>query len=274
MSGDVMPIIECGSLVIDVAEDGAGPPVVLLHSSVSGNRQWKRLTEELRGRYRVMAPNLYGYGKTTAWTDDDGFQSLNEAAQPVLAVVEKIDAPIRLVGHSWGGAIALKAAALLKDRVSRLVLYEPMIPPALREHGRSDAWAETQALYKDVKRLGGAGRWDALAERFTIYFNGDDAWETTPLERRRIVAEMLRPNYFEWDFTGEAISATTFRDITAHTLVMRSANTRPALHEMVDLLREFFPHWTFAEIETGGHMAPMTRPDLVNPVIGAFLDLD
>lgn len=269
-----MPIIERGSLFIDVAEDGVGPPVVLVHSSVSGNRQWKRLIEELRGRYRVIAPNLYGYGKTTAWTDGDRLQTLDDAAQPVMAVVEKIDAPIRLVGHSWGGAIALKTAALLKDRVSRLVLYEPMIPPALREHGRGNAWVEVERLYKDVKHLGKAGRWDALAERFTTYFNGDDAWEATPPDRRKAVAELLRPNYFEWDFTREPITAFAFGDIAARTLLMRSANTRPALREMVDLLRESFPHWKFVEIVTGGHMAPLTRPDLVNPVIAAFLDSD
>jgi pimeloyl-ACP methyl ester carboxylesterase len=269
-----MSIIDQGSLQIDVTEDGAGPPVVLVHSSVSGNRQWKKLTEQLRDRYRVIAPNLYGYGGTTAWTESKGPQSLRAAALPVLAVAQQIDGPFYLVGHSWGGVIALHAAAILRERVSRLVLFEPMIPPALREHGRHAGWAEVEALYNDVKRLGGAGQWDALAQRFTIYFNGDDAWETTPAGRRMALAALLRPNFYEWDFIRDAITLHDFKSITAHTLIMRSADTRSALREMVELIREHYPHWSFAEIQAGGHMAPLARPDLVNPVIADFLDSD
>jgi pimeloyl-ACP methyl ester carboxylesterase len=269
---EILPLIDHGSLQIDVTEDGAGPPLVLLHSSVSGNRQWKKLIDQLRGRYRVIAPNLYGYGKTTPWTDSKGPLSLRDAAFPALAVAQQIGGPFNLVGHSWGGVIALHAAAILRKRVSSLVLFEPMIPAALREHGRHAAWVEVEALYKDVKRLGSAGRWDALAKRFTIYFNGDGAWETTPAERRAAVAALLRPNFFEWDVTGEAITLRDFESITARTLVMRSADTRPALREMVQLIRDFFPHWSFAEVEAGGHMAPLARPDLVNPVIADFLD--
>ena len=50
-----MPVVSKGDLRIDYADDGSGRPVVLVHSSVSGNRQWRVLTEELRDRYRVLA---------------------------------------------------------------------------------------------------------------------------------------------------------------------------------------------------------------------------
>jgi pimeloyl-ACP methyl ester carboxylesterase len=43
--------------------------VVLVHGSVSGNRQWLTLTEALKDRYRVLAINLFGYGQTTRWPD-------------------------------------------------------------------------------------------------------------------------------------------------------------------------------------------------------------
>jgi hypothetical protein len=44
------------------------------------------------------------------------------------------------------------------------------------------------------------------------------------------------------------------------------------IRETVELLRGAHPHWTFREIAGGGHMAPLTRPDLVNPIIAEFLD--
>ena len=58
------------SLQVDFLEAGSsGPAVMLVHSSVSGARQWRRLMEDLKHRFRVRAVNLYGYGKTAPWPD-------------------------------------------------------------------------------------------------------------------------------------------------------------------------------------------------------------
>jgi pimeloyl-ACP methyl ester carboxylesterase len=62
-----MPILSIGSLKIDYTDDGQGQSVILIHSSVSANRQWRTLTEALKDRYRVLAINLFGYGETTRW---------------------------------------------------------------------------------------------------------------------------------------------------------------------------------------------------------------
>jgi len=51
----------------DFIEVGQGPTVILLHSSVAGARQWRSLMDVLADRYRVIAINLIGYGKTPAW---------------------------------------------------------------------------------------------------------------------------------------------------------------------------------------------------------------
>jgi pimeloyl-ACP methyl ester carboxylesterase len=53
---------------VDFVEAGsAGPVAVLVHSSVSGARQWRRLMDDLKDRFRVRAVNLFGYGKTPLW---------------------------------------------------------------------------------------------------------------------------------------------------------------------------------------------------------------
>ena len=84
-----MSILRRGGLSIDCIDEGKGPPVVLSHSSVSGNRQWKRLIERLRGRYRVLAPNLHGYGKTTAWSEARTM-TVEDAVQVLLGVCETL----------------------------------------------------------------------------------------------------------------------------------------------------------------------------------------
>ena len=266
-----MAMIQAGDLTVDLIDEGSGPPVLLSHSSVSGNRQWKKLIEMLRGRYRVLAPNLHGYGQTTAWTED-GTMTLDAAARVLLAVCDGLDQPIRIVGHSWGGSAAMAAATQLGARVSHLALFEPMNVAILRDHGIVDAWAEGAGMYADVKRLGGAGDWMALAKRFTDYFNGDGAWEATPPERQKAVAALLLPNYYEWDATQKPNRAEDFSGIRARTLLMRSADTRLVLYAVSDLLRSTYPAWQFHEFPDGGHMAPLTRAEAFNQRVVAFLD--
>ena len=59
-----MPSIEIEGARIAYAEAGRGETVLLLHSSASSSAQWRALTEILRGRWRVLAPDLPGYGQT------------------------------------------------------------------------------------------------------------------------------------------------------------------------------------------------------------------
>jgi pimeloyl-ACP methyl ester carboxylesterase len=266
-----MSILRRGSLSIDCIDEGKGPPVVLAHSSVSGNRQWKRLIERLRGRYRVLAPNLLGYGKTTPWTGTRT-QTVEDAVQVLLGVCEGLGAPIRLVGHSWGGYLAIAAAKQLGERVSHLALYEPMMPGLLRGHGRAKAWEEAAGVYADVRRLSGAGDWEALAHRFTDYFNGDGAWQATSAERREMIAAHLPPNRHEWDAATPPVTTRMLAPIAARGLVLCGTKTRIVLKDVVELLRAEFPQWGYVAVPGAGHMGPLTHAEEVNSAIEAFLD--
>jgi pimeloyl-ACP methyl ester carboxylesterase len=55
------------------------------------------------------------------------------------------------------------------------------------------------------------------------------------------------------------------------TLFISAADSWSPLRELTDLFLKGCPHWTFAEVPEGGHMAPLYRPDLVNPIINEFL---
>ncbi|HET9207211.1 MAG TPA: alpha/beta hydrolase, partial [Burkholderiaceae bacterium] len=232
-----MPTLLRNQLCIDYTDAGEGPPVLLLHSSVSGNRQWRKLAGSLSERFRVIAPNLLGYGETTPWHGQRA-QTLPDAAQVVMTLCDALafDEPLRVVGHSFGGAVALWSAHVLGDRVSHLALYEPMLPGLLPAGGRHEAARETERLYADVKQLSARGEWMALAERFTDYFNGDGAWDATPPERRESVAAALPPNLHEWRAGAPAIGPDAFSGIRARVLLMRGQATRAAAVAMADLL--------------------------------------
>ena len=267
-----MPMLTTGRLLIDYTDEGAGAPVVLLHSSVSGNRQWRPLAEALRDRYRVLALNLFGYGATTPWPDAAP-QSLYGQAQLVLALCEAVTGPIHLVGHSFGGAVALKAAMLLGPQVASLTLLEPNPFYLLAQADRTDAYLEVRALRDHVKCYGALGDWATAAARFADYWLGDGAWAAMPTRRRDAFVAALPPSYHEWDAVmDEVTTIAACRALGARTLVVSDPATRRPIQEIVALLAASCPRWTFRTVAVGGHMAPLTHPQLVNPLIRQFLD--
>lgn len=267
-----MPVLSRGTLRIDYTDDGEGPPVVLIHSSVSGNRQWRTLTEALQDRYRVLAINLFGYGETTPWRNTSP-QSLYAQAQLILMLCEQVGVPVNLVGHSFGASVALKAATLLGKLVRKLVLLEPNPFYLLKQQGRVEAFAESVALRDHVKRFGALGDWEKVAERFADYWLGDGSWAAMPEQRRNAFILSLPPNFYEWDaIMNEETTLSEFSRVTAQTLVVSAADTRRTILEIVEILSRASPGWRFAQLLEGGHMAPLTHPDLVNPIVRGFLD--
>jgi pimeloyl-ACP methyl ester carboxylesterase len=267
-----MPVLSKGNIDIDYTDDGSGEPVVLIHSSVSANRQWRALTEVLKDRYRVLAINLYGYGATTPWPGK-GSQSLTAQAQLVLAMCAELDRPIHLVGHSFGGAVALKSAVLLGPRVGSMVLLEPNPFNLLKQNGRTAAFEEACSLRDDVKRFGVLGDWTKVAQRFADYWLGDGAWQAMSEKRRAAFAECLPPNYHEWDAVmGDETSIEELKALPARTLLVSDPTTRLPIREIVAIFASACPHWRFRAVPASGHMAPLTRPELINPIIREFLD--
>ena len=267
-----MPVLSKGGLTIDYTDDGTGEAVVLVHSSISGNRQWRALIDALKSRYRVLAINLYGYGETTPWPAERP-QTLAAQAQLALAVCEGIAGPVHVVGHSFGGSVALKAAAALGSRAGRVVLFEPNPFYLLKQHGRTEAHEESRALRNCIKQFGATGEWARAAEVFAEYWVGDGTWAAMPEKRRSAFTASLVPNFHEWDcMDHEDTSIETWQRLAAEVLVMRALRTRRSVGEIFDLFREQCPHWTFREIREGGHMAPLTHPETVNPIISRFLD--
>ena len=102
----------------------AHPLVVALHCSGGSSRQWRALAERLEGRATFFAPDLYGTAETGHWHGGHAFRLADEAA-PLSATIGGWDGPVHLIGHSYGGALALHLASMRPARIASLILYEP-----------------------------------------------------------------------------------------------------------------------------------------------------
>src|SRR5262249_1691329 len=115
--------IRVGAQPLHVAARGeSGSAVILLHSSGLSSQQWRRLAERLAPAHRTFAPDLIGYGKSppfaggrdVTWRDD---------VEVIVGLARSVGGPVHLVGHSYGGLVALAAALELAP--ASLSVYDP-----------------------------------------------------------------------------------------------------------------------------------------------------
>ncbi|BBX86873.1 alpha/beta fold hydrolase [Mycolicibacterium aubagnense] len=119
--------VTVGGRKIFVAEAGSGPAVVLLHGGgpgASGVTNYSRNIDALAQRYRVLVPDMPGYGRSSKGIDkSDPFGCLADAMRGLLDELSISTA--HLIGNSYGGAAALRLALDTPGRVGKLVLMGP-----------------------------------------------------------------------------------------------------------------------------------------------------
>jgi pimeloyl-ACP methyl ester carboxylesterase len=179
-----------------------------------------------------------------------------------------------LVGHSYGGAIALKAALRDSDRLISLVLYEPVLFSVLMADAPQSAAArEITAVRDEAIRLIEESDSCGAARCFVDYWSGDRTWAAMPETRRAALAAAVEGVMPEWHaLFYEPTPLTAFAQVNVPTLFLTGTNSRVPARAVARLLTAVLPNVRVEEIDGVGHMAPVTHPDLINPVIEQFLE--
>ena len=252
-----------------VRESGHGEAVLCLHASTSSSRQWAGLIERLSPACRVVAPDLAGQGRT-AW-QDRGANALEED----LHLVESVAGgeAVHLVGHSYGGAVALRYAMRHPQRVRSLVLFEPAVWHLVAVGAAGDrAVLRVFDVGHRIVSLVEAGSHAAAARLFLDYWNGGGTWERlNESQRERITAQMTR---VVAHFTALFVDRTplvAYAALGMPALLMRGESGPRSGQRTTDLLAATMPRATARRFPALGHMGPVTSADEVNDAIAGFL---
>lgn len=255
-----------------VREAGQGTTVLCLHSNASTSGQWRGLMDLLSPHFRVLAPDLLGAGRSAPWPVLAGAQMQHEL--DVLApLIEGGDERLHLVGHSYGAALALRIAATWPERIASAVLFEPTLFP-LQNQPRPGDPAAIGIAAAAAAAMAAVDRGDlhAAAEVFIDYWMGPGSWAAMPEARRGPVAESMRPIH-QWTdaIFAEPWSLAELASLQLPVLLLGGARSPASAADLLPLLARTLPQARLQVLPGLGHMAPVTHPDTVNPLIARFL---
>lgn len=134
--------IQCGPILTNYHDIGSGEPVLMLHGSgpgVSAFANWRLALQALQGDFRLLAPDLTGFGYSVT-PKDFVYSRANWLAQ-IVAFLDamKVD-KVHLIGNSFGGSMALALAIAHPERVSKIVLMGSVGVPFKLTPGLDAVW--------------------------------------------------------------------------------------------------------------------------------------
>ena len=259
---------------ISLREQGLGPTVILLHSSSSHSGQWKALIEALSDRFRLIAPDLHGYGRSDPLPQDGQPFFVHDRAL-VEAIAGHAEGPVHLVGHSLGGAIALRCVAARPELYASLTVIEPVFFSILEEKNDPEV-TEYLRISATVMGLVHLGRTREAAREFVDFWVRRGAYDAMDPATRDYVTDTIGRVRDDWAGCVLAVPGqmrlSDLARIAIPTRILCGTETRGSAKAVVRHLREALPDAEYAEVAGAAHMASAHRPELVNPHIIDFLD--
>jgi pimeloyl-ACP methyl ester carboxylesterase len=239
--------------------------VVLLHSSGLSSRQFRQLAARLGDKgLPVVAPDLTGHGSSEPWREPRPF-TFHEDVRRVASLLDG-DGTAHVIGHSYGGLVALQVAFLRPASIRSLALYDPVAFGVLDRARDGDALAQ---LFSSELRWGpGAPDHERWLTAFVEFWGGTGAWDALREEARaefRRVAWVVREGVRS--LMEDTTHASSYRVIEAPTLLLTGQLSPLAARRVVERLAEALPHARTVTIPGAGHMGPLTHADAVNAAI-------
>ena len=273
-----MARIEANGLGFEVADEGSGKPVVLLHGFPDTSALWRHQVAALTGvGFRTIAPDMRGRGRSDRPAAVADY-ALAKLVGDVTAIMDALSIQrAHVVGHDWGAVVAWAVAMLAPDRVDHLVAISVGAPGA---GGPPTLEALQKGWYRLLFQFPGIA--EDLAQRNDWYLmrellqgggEGFDTYRSSLSEPGALTAGL---NWYRAIAPVERLipagPGPQFPPVAAPTMgVFGTADLYVTEEGMVKSATKVTGPWRYERLEGVGHFIPLEAPDRLNELLLDFL---
>ena len=266
--------VKINGIELHYISEGHGPAIVFVHGAFSDHRVWEPQREVVAAHARFVAPTMRYFG-TAPWVDSGEKYSAKTHTEDLIAFIRALDVGrVYLVGRSYGGTIALRAALQHPELVKGVVAQEPTIAAGavtdpqtqqLLKKERSGLAASKQA----VKR----GDLDTATRLFADWTNDNSGgFDAISNQLRSVHLQNGRtiPLHFAAP-RGPKISCADLGTIRSPVVITTGELTRPFFRILAEAAHRCIPGSDLVTIAGARHAATSQNPDSFNAVLLGFL---
>jgi len=280
---------------IALAGAESAPPVVLLHGFPESHRIWAKLAPLLADRFRLIMPDLRGFGQSDRPQNVAAY-STDTIIADLFALADTLGVDrFALVGHDWGGAVAWAAALRGNRRIERLAVINSPHPAIFQRSIITDDAQRAASQYISAFRDPGM---EARVARMGIDLFFDKSFRShvdlsaiDPEDRARSIAEWSRPGaltaMFNWYRASQIIVPAIGEDASLPAWVARGVprleipmrviwglDDKALLPIQLEGIGEVGDNVEVVPLKNVGHFAPWQAPGQVAAALAPFLEPD
>ena len=271
-SAEKIETVTVNGLTISYVEAGIGPTVILIHGSVSDYREWSTLVSVLSKHYHVIAYSRRYHSPNPAPTADAD-AGLDLQVDDLFKMMKATGVTsAHLVGHSYGGAVALEFTLQHPEMVKSLVLGEPAVNGVLSKTPENDSvMKESQNIRARMKEVFATGNPEQIVKTYSSHVAPGDFEKATPEERTMLMANVAA---FQLDFNSRRAPLTCddAKKITVPVLVLAGDQSPMGLQRIAETTAGCIKGANFAKIPNATHWMQLDQPQLFNNQVLAFLE--
>jgi pimeloyl-ACP methyl ester carboxylesterase len=247
--------------------------VIALHCSGAGAGQWRTVGEMLGAKYDLVAPEHYGCRGTGPWPGAHAFTLADEAAR-TLAIIDGASQKVHLVGHSYGGGLALHVALRRAHNIASLTLYEPSAFHLLKQiDSGAEALAEIVAIAREVGTRVIRCDYRGAAAAFVNYWRGEGAWRALRPELQHALVRWAPKAPLDFAaLIEERTEASAYACLHFPVPIIRGEHAPTPTRLIAETLPKLLPNARLSVVAGAGHMGSLTHAAEVNQLIVQHLD--
>lgn len=239
---------------------GVGSPLVMIHGTTGDHDSFRLVAPLLADRFTVYSVDRRGRGES----GDTEPYAFEREVEDAAAIVDALDEPADLFGHSFGANLVLEAAPAVSN-LRRLVAYEPSVGGQVTDLSRV---REMEALLERGDREGALEV--VLRQVVALSPEEFERLRASPMWNSRVAAVHTVPRELQADLAF-AFDASRFANVRAPTLFLLGGDSPARARAGTQAYAAALPDARIVMLEGQGHAANVTAPELVAREIAQFL---